>query len=193
METINNKVNRIENAKDEEKVYSLPTGSSVPQPSAQKQAKQTSKQTQSISSPPQRPPLPPGPTPQPRRKPKSSFLQKPKLLYLGDSIAYNIATKHIEDKTGSRIMEKKAKSSAWVWDKRARWPNSNVKEVTEEALEEAPMEDKFEHVVISAQTVDITYLKSSQTTRQHRRIQAGSLYIMQKHYDNCTKCTHQTP
>ena len=56
-------------------------------------------------------------------------------------------------------MTRKAYSS--VEDKRAIWPKSNIKDVTEKALKEANTDDQHEYVVISAPTVDITNLNTS--------------------------------
>ena len=95
----------------------------------------------------------------PRMKKKTRFLSKPRILYVGDSIAHNVGIKHIETKSGTRITSKKAYSS--VFDKKARWPRSNLKDVTEKALKETHNDDKYEYAVLSAPTVDITNLDTS--------------------------------
>ena len=47
-------------------------------------------------------------------------------------------------------------------DTKARFPGSNVEDVTAKALDEAPLGDKYEHIILSAPTVDITNLDTSQ-------------------------------
>ena len=152
--TLSDKVARIE-AVQSQRLHQVSSGPSVPQPFGKPKSKTT-------------PPPPPSPihsTPAApkasRKKPKTQFLKKPRLLYVGDSIAHNVAKKYIEDKIESRMVSKKAYSS--TYDKRAKWPAKNVNDVTKKALREAPKDDKYEYIVLSAPTVDITNLDTSKT------------------------------
>ena len=113
-------------------------------------------QVPQVPSPPKTATQPPSGTSTSRRKVKTSFLSKPRILYVGDSVAQNVAAKQIENVTKSRIIYKKAYSS--TFDIRARWPKSNVKDVIKHAISEAPADDKFEYVRLSAPTMDITNL-----------------------------------
>ena len=61
-------------------------------------------------------------------KSKSSFLSKPRMLYVGDSVANNIDPRTIENKTGLRLRTVKVYSS--TEDKRVKWPCKHVQEVT---------------------------------------------------------------
>ena len=101
----------------------------------------------------------PSPSEAPRKKKKTNYLKKARMLYVGDSIAHNIALNQVEEKMNARIIKRKAYSS--VQDRKARWPNSNVRDVTNRALDEAPREDKYEHIILSAPSVDITNLDTS--------------------------------
>ena len=98
-----------------------------------------------------------------RKKRKTKFLQKPKILYVGDSIAQNADIALIEKETQTRIRSKKAYSS--IKDNGARWPNKNIKDVTQEALTDTFEEDKFTHLIIAAPTVDITNMDTSKLTK----------------------------
>ena len=89
-----------------------------------------------------------------RKKRKTKYLQKPKILYVGDSIAQNANIAVIEKETQSRICTKKAYSS--VEDKVAMWPHKNITDVTKKALTDTFEEDKFTHLIIAAPSVDIT-------------------------------------
>ena len=128
----------------------------------------------SVSQPTIPPKLPTVPPPPPQtsstaptaqktsnKRPKTNFLQKPRVLYVGDSIAHNVPKKHLEDKTGTRMVAKKAYSS--TYDKEAKWPAKNVNDVTREALSKAHSDNKYENVILSAPTVDITNLDTSKT------------------------------
>ena len=127
-----------------------PTSSSATQTSAVP-SPPSATHTSAVPSPPSRP--------DPKMKRKTKYLSKPRILYVGDSVAHNAWIKHVEDKTHSRITTRKAYSS--VEDKRARWPKKNVKVVTEKALKEVDVDDQYEYVVLSAPTVDITNIDTS--------------------------------
>ena len=93
-----------------------------------------------------------------RRRRKTQFLEKPKILYVGDSIAQNADIAFIETETQSRIKTKRSYSS--IKDSAARWPLKNTTDVTPIALVETFEEDKFSHLVLSAPSVDITNMNT---------------------------------
>jgi hypothetical protein len=95
-------------------------------------------------------------------KGKSIYLQKPKILYIGDSVAQNADVVFLERATQSRIRTKKAYSS--THDKNARWPKKNATDGTPVALSETPKEDEFSHLVLAAPTVDISNIDTSKVT-----------------------------
>ena len=92
-------------------------------------------------------------------KPRSKYLQKPRILYVGDSVAQNIDPIIIERDTGSRLTTAKAYSS--TADIRSKWPSKNVKEVTNKQLDAVSKKDEFEHLILGAPTVDITNLDTN--------------------------------
>ena len=100
-------------------------------------------------------PQPPSSAP----KRESKYLSKPRILYVGDSVAQNIDPRIIEKNTGSRLTTAKAYSS--IEDNRSRWPRKNVQEVTNKHLDGVSKEDKFAHLILGAPTVDITNLNTS--------------------------------
>ena len=91
-------------------------------------------------------------------KRKTTFLKKPKVLYIGDSVAHNADFAHIERVTKSRIRTVKSYSS--VQD-RARWPSKNIADVTESSLQSTQNEDPYTHLILSAPTEDISNLNTS--------------------------------
>ena len=92
------------------------------------------------------------------------YSSKPRILYVGDSVAHNIDPRTIEKQTGSRLHTAKAYSS--IKDNQAKWPQKNVQEVTIKHLDAAPEEDAFEHLVLGAPTVDVTNLDTSKTRQE---------------------------
>ena len=96
------------------------------------------------------------------RRGKSRFLQKPKILYIGDSVAQNADIAYLERETQSRIRTKKAYSS--ISDRKARWPKKNFMDVTPVALVETQKEDAFSHLILAAPTVDISNIDTSKLT-----------------------------
>ena len=94
---------------------------------------------------------------------KTAYLQKPKILYVGDSIAQNADIALVERVTHSRIRTKKAYSS--INDTRARWPHKNLTDVTPAALLNTYEEDKFTHLVLAAPTVDISNMNTEKLTK----------------------------
>ena len=129
--------------------------------------------SKSPSSPPP-PPTQPLPTPPPSsdvpRRPahfnkgKTMHLQKPKVLYIGDSVAHNVNFASLEKKTNSRIKTVKAYSS--VRDSRARWPAKNVTDVTPAALVDTPDHDEFSHLVLGAPNVDISNMNTNKLVEE---------------------------
>ena len=69
-----------------------------------------------------------------QKKRKTKYLQKPKVLYVGDSVAHYANFAFIEKDTNSRIKTVKAYSS--VEDTKARWPKKNLTDVTQNALKD---------------------------------------------------------
>ena len=90
---------------------------------------------------------------------KSKFLQRPKVLYVGDSVSHNVNFADLEKKTNSRIKTTKAYSS--VKDATARWPHKNIIEVSLIALVNTHEEDEYTHLVLGAPTADITNMDKS--------------------------------
>ena len=64
---------------------------------------------------------------------------KPKVLYIGDSVAHNANFNIVEAETNVRVRTVKAYSS--VYDKKAKWPKKNVTDVTPSALMKSWEED----------------------------------------------------
>ena len=93
---------------------------------------------------------------------RTTYLNKPKLLYVGDSIAHNADIAHIEKVTKSRIRTEKSYSS--IHDKSARYPNQNFSKVIPEALSKVQDDDEFTHLILSAPTVDITNMNTAKLT-----------------------------
>ena len=94
------------------------------------------------------------------KKRKTNFLKKPKVLYLGDSLAHNADIAWIEKETQCRIRTKKAYSSGH--SRNAKWPQKNFVDVSQAALSETHNDDKFSHLILSAPTVDISNLDTSE-------------------------------
>ena len=90
---------------------------------------------------------------------KTKFLRKPKILFVGDSIAHSVDIAAVEMETQSRIRTKKAYSS--IHDTRARWPCKNFSDVTPDALADTFEDDEFSQMVLSAPTVDISNTDTS--------------------------------
>ena len=93
---------------------------------------------------------------------KSVFLSRPKILYVGDSIATNVNFRRLEEEFSSRI--KTAKAYSCIYDKTSRWPQENIHTATEDALNFTNKDDKFTHLVLGAPSVDITNIDTSKLT-----------------------------
>ena len=91
---------------------------------------------------------------------KTKFLNKPKVLYIGDSVAHNNDFRNLERATKTRICTKRAYSS--VKDGRARLPFKNFADVTREALSETNHGDDFTTLILSAPSDDITNIDISE-------------------------------
>ena len=88
-------------------------------------------------------------------KPVTKYQLKPRVLIVGDSIAHNLEFRKVEIVTSTTIKTAKAYSS--VWNKNARFKNSNISAVTKAELELS----KYDHLVLAAPTVDITNINTS--------------------------------
>ena len=88
---------------------------------------------------------------------KSHFNLRPKILYVADSVGQTAAMPIIENGQ-SRVVTAKAYSS--VYDVKARWPKCNFRDVVKNRLEN-PGQDSFDVLVMSAPTVDISNLDTS--------------------------------
>jgi hypothetical protein len=115
----------------------------------------------SRSSPPYQPSVPPNSPPMTsqRRRRRSTYLAKPKVLYIGDSVAHNAEFNSIEREANIRIRTVKAYSS--VFNDQAKWPKKNITDVTPSALMKTWKEDEYTHLVVAAPTVDISNLDTS--------------------------------
>ena len=93
------------------------------------------------------------------KKKKSKYLQKPKVLVVGDSVTHAANFAQIEKQTKTRIKSTKAYSA--VKNEGSRYPIENFTDVTERELFNTPEEDEFTHLVLGAPTVDISDLETS--------------------------------
>ena len=91
-------------------------------------------------------------------KPKSAFLSKPKLLYVGDSVGHSVSLRKVEEFQNCRIRSARAYSS--VFDVNARWPQNNFSDVVENSLKNNER-DCPDILVMSAPTVDISNLDTT--------------------------------
>ena len=92
-------------------------------------------------------------------KPRTAFLSKPKILYVADSVGHSAEMRKLEISQNCRIKTAQAYSS--VYSPAARWPNRNFTEVVRAELQN-PGREHVDVMVLSAPTVDITNLDSSQ-------------------------------
>ena len=113
--------------------------------------------TASASAPPTSSPLPSSNKSEVK---KSGYLTKPKVLLVTDSIGKKLELNTLERSKNIRIRSVKAYSS--VDDKAARWPHCNVRDVVKAELGKAQLGDKYEHLLLSAPTVDITNINTSE-------------------------------
>ena len=89
-------------------------------------------------------------------------MKKPRILYIGDSVAHNAEFNNIEMVNRCRMRTMKAYSS--VNDGRARWVKKNFADVAPLALKKTHEDDPYSHLVLSAPTVDITNIDTSKLT-----------------------------
>ena len=121
------------------------------------------------------------------KKKTSPYLQKPKVLIIGDSVANNANFGFIERQTNTRVKTVKAYSSNC--DIKARWPQKNVTDVTPSALDACHEDDKFSHLILGAPTVDITNLDTSKLTeldnievyKQKAIVSSQNIFTVAKH------------
>ena len=90
---------------------------------------------------------------------KSKYLMKQKVLLVADSVGRNVELNKIEKSENIRIRTVKAYSS--VRNKSAKWPELNVADVTKRELSATLHGDKYDMLLLSAPTVDITNLDTS--------------------------------
>ena len=83
-------------------------------------------------------------------------MRKPKVLFVGDSLAHNANLRKVERTTNTTLKSVKAYSSAW--DATARFKDKNVTDVVKHEMKSGT----FKHIVIAAPTVDISNLDTSQ-------------------------------
>ena len=121
LDSIKEKVDTIENVGTQK-----PGANSVNKPSNSQPNRQPLPQTVD-----QRNIAPTGPVKKKMKK-KTTFLAKPKVLFIGDSVAHNTEFPTLENETNTRIHSFKTYSS--VKDRRARWPHKNFADVTPAAL-----------------------------------------------------------
>ena len=93
-----------------------------------------------------------------------------KVLCVADSIGSHCDFQSIEEATKVDIVTKRAYSS--VEDMRAKWPESNFRDVVEVQLAKG----NYNHLVMQAPSVDITNLKSvkNKTSKQYQRGEAST-------------------
>ena len=103
-------------------------------------------------------PAPSKPSIEPSMKPKSLFLSKPKVLYVGDSVGHTANMKILEKDNNCRLRTARAYSS--VYDDAARWPEYNFTDIVNYNLGN-PGREEYEMLVMSAPTVDITNLDTT--------------------------------
>ena len=86
---------------------------------------------------------------------QNNYQCKPRVLYVGDSLAHNANVRHIDLVTNTTIKTAKAYSSAW--DASARFKEKNVKDVVKNEMKAG----NFNHIVLAAPTVDISNLDTA--------------------------------
>ena len=87
-------------------------------------------------------------------KKKTKYLKKPKVLFIGDSIAHTASLRMVEKDTNTRVKTVKAYSA--VEDLKSRFPSQNFTDVTPAALNNTREDDKYTELVLGAPSVDIT-------------------------------------
>ena len=88
-------------------------------------------------------------------KKKTRYLSKPKILYIGDTVANNADFANVEKATNTRIRT--------VNDKKPRYSYNNVTDVASVALADTPVEDEYEQMILAPPTEDITNLDTFYT------------------------------
>ena len=94
------------------------------------------------------------------KKRKTKYLEKSKVLFIADSVGRNVDFRKLEKASNVRIRTRRAYSS--VFNTTARWPEMNVTDVIKHEVNKVSNEDKYDVLVMSAPTVDITNLDTAQ-------------------------------
>ena len=126
----------------------------------------------------------------PSRK-KSTYLRKPKTLYVADSVGSSLSLREIEKHQNLRIKSERAYTS--VFSKKARWPKQNYTDVVKSRLQN-PGREQFEVLVISAPTADITNLDAnSQTTENKNKLQHEARLSSQNIFNLAERSLYDNP
>ena len=91
-------------------------------------------------------------------KKSSSFLRKPKTLYVADNVGHSVSLRGVEMQQNLRIKSARAYSS--VYDTRAKLSSKNFANVVTDSLKN-PGSEEIDVLVMSAPTVDITNLDTN--------------------------------
>ena len=94
------------------------------------------------------------------KKRKTKYLEKSKVLFIADSVGRNVDFRKLEKASNVRIRTRRAYSS--VFNTTTRWPEINVPDVIKHEVNKVTNEDKYDVLVMSAPTVDITNLDTAQ-------------------------------
>ena len=89
---------------------------------------------------------------------KTNYLQKQKILFVGDSVGLTANLRIIEKSHKCRIRSARAYSS--VYDKSAKWPAKNFKDVVTHNLKN-PGDENYKTLMMSSPTVDISNIAST--------------------------------
>ena len=93
---------------------------------------------------------------------RSKYQSKPKVLYVGDSVAHTADLRKLEKSHKCRIRSVRAYSS--VYDNQASFPRNNFKDVVADNLEN-PGRENYDILVMSCPTVDITNMDHVKDTK----------------------------
>ena len=80
-------------------------------------------------------------------------------MVVGDTITHNVDLNDVERRTRCRIRSKKAYSS--VYDVNARWPQENITDISQKALNNTRSDDPYSLLVLAAPEADISSLDTS--------------------------------
>ena len=170
-----NKISRIEKALPDKHPHSNDKPKTKVDEKLESKRSKTSKTSRSAKEPETKKPqsyIPPSPPQVPRKsepqtKPsmpkepivkKTSFLKKPKVLYVGDSVGHTANLRLVEIASNCRISTANAFSS--VQDGNSLWPDTSFAKVVKENLQ-SQTNDDYEILVMSSPTVDISNLNTN--------------------------------